>query len=73
MGPAEEEGIRTMKSKRDVEKGIGGEGVRVGGERERTEKTGKERRTHRIQHSGRCKYDQRAHADMITLMRSQIT
>jgi len=36
-------------------------------ERERTEGTGKERRTHRTQHPGRCKYDQRTHADIDNL------
>ena len=47
----------TMEGNRDVEMGIDGEGVGVGGERERTEETRKERKIRRTQHPGRCKYD----------------
>jgi len=36
-------------------------------ERERDEGIGKERRTHRIQHLERCKYDQRGHVDIDNL------
>ena len=48
-----------------MEMGISGKGVGVGG-RERTEETGKERRTRRT-HLGRCKYDQRGHANIVNL------
>ena len=46
--------------------GIGGEGVGVRW-RERTEETGKERKIRRTQHPGRCKYDQRGHANIDNL------
>jgi len=36
-------------------------------EREWTRETGKERRTRRTQHLGRCKYDQRGHANIDNL------
>ena len=58
-----------MESNRDVKMGIGGEGVRVHGERERerTEETGKERKIRQTQHPGRCKYNQRGHANIDNL------
>jgi len=34
VGPAEKEGIGTMEGNRDMEMGIGGEGVRVSGGKE---------------------------------------
>ena len=37
VGPTREEGIETMEGNRDVEMGIGGEGVGVRGEREHNE------------------------------------
>jgi len=49
VGPTGKEGTVTMKDNRDVEMGIGGEGVGASGERKRTEETLKERRTRRIQ------------------------
>ena len=49
--PEREEGTETMEDNRDMKMGISGEGVRVCGERERTEETGKKRRTRRIQTS----------------------
>ena len=50
-----------------MEMGICGEGVEVGGDRERTEDTGKERKIRRTQHLGRCIYDQRGHANIDNL------
>ena len=61
-----------MEGNRGMEMGINGEGVGVGGERERTKETGKER-TRRAQHLGRCKYDQRGHANIDNFMRSRVT
>ena len=57
-----------MEDNRDVEMGIGGQGVGVGGEREREREreTGKERKIRRT-HPGRCKYDQRGHANIDNL------
>ena len=53
-----------MEGNRGVEIRISGEGVGVGGERERTEETGKERKSHRTHNPGRCKYDQRGYANI---------
>jgi len=66
MGPAEEEGTEIMEGKRDVEMEIDGEGVEVGGERGQR-RLEKKRRTRRTQHPGRCKYDQRGHANIDNL------
>ena len=61
-----------MEGNRDVKMGISGEGVGVGGEREREriEETGKERKIRRTQHPGRCKTTRGNMQILITFMRS---